>query len=98
MIPSEDAPYHATRPLLTGHFNETSGYRAMRQNGVSDWLLIHTLSGRGRFGHASGDMVAEPGDWVLLRPGTRHDYGVEPGLQRWELVWAHFLPRAEWLD
>ena len=33
---------------------------------------------------------------MLLRPGTFHDYGVEPVLQRWELLWTHFLPRAHW--
>lgn len=94
----EESQYHATRRLLTGHFRETSGYRAFREHGVADWLLIHTVSGRGRFGHAGGELIAEAGDWVLLRPGTRHDYGVEAELQRWELVWAHFQPRAEWLD
>ena len=93
-----DTPYSATHRLLTGHFHQTSGYRALRQNGVDDWLLIHTRSGRGRFGHADGELLAEPGDWVLLRPGTLHDYGVEPDLERWELVWAHFQPRSEWLD
>src|SRR5687768_9962367 len=93
-----EVPYQATNALLTGHFMETSGYRAMRRHGVGDWLLIHTLSGRGRFGHAGGDLIAEPGDWVLLRPNAPHDYGVEPSLERWELVWAHFPPRPERLD
>nr|WP_314258221.1 helix-turn-helix domain-containing protein [uncultured Devosia sp.] len=93
-----EAPYQATRRILTGHFHETSGYRAVRRNGVADWLLIHTVSGRGRFGHAAGEMIAEPGDWVLLRPGAPHDYGVESSLERWELLWAHFQPRPDWLD
>lgn len=35
---------------------------------------------------------------VLLKPGTPHDYGVEPELQRWELLWSHFVPRAHWLE
>lgn len=98
-MPSNDeTPYRPTRRLLTGHFHEISGYRALRGHGVSDWLLIHTISGRGRFGHVGGELIAEPGDWVLLRPGTPHDYGVEPVQEHWELVWAHFQPRAEWLD
>lgn len=91
-------PYQATRRLLTGHFHETSGYRAVRRRGVGDWLLVHTTGGRGRFGHAGGELIVEPGDWVLLRPGTPHDYGVEATLERWELVWAHFQPRADWGD
>lgn len=93
-----EAPYQAVQRLLTGHFHETSGYRAIRRRGVSDWLLVLTTGGRGRFGHAGGDFLVEPGDWVLLRPGTPHDYGVEASLERWELVWAHFQPRADWMD
>ena len=97
MTISDEAPHQAVLQLLTGHFHETSGYRAIRRQGVGDWLLIHTMDGSGRFGHAGGDLIAHPGDWVLLRPGTPHDYGVEPVLQRWDLVWAHFQPRADWL-
>ena len=93
-----EAPYQAVHRLLTGHFRQISGYRALRRRGVDDWLLIHTVTGRGRFGHGSGDLIAEPGDWVMLKPGTAHDYGVEASLERWELVWAHFQPRSDWLD
>lgn len=97
MIEVAESPHRTVLNLLTGHFRETSGYRAMRRQGVGDWLLIHTVSGRGRFGHAGGELIAEAGDWVLLRPGTPHDYGVEASLQRWDLVWAHFQPRPDWL-
>lgn len=93
-----EAPYQAVQRLLTGHFHETSGYRAVRRRGVGDWLLVLTTGGRGRFGHAGGELIVEAGDWVLLRPGTPHDYGVESTLERWELVWAHFQPRADWAE
>ncbi len=83
--------------LLTGHFHEGSGYRIVRREGVGDWLLIATLSGKGRFGHAGGELITEPGDWVMIRPGTFHDYGVEASLRQWELLWVHFQPRAHWL-
>jgi AraC family transcriptional regulator of arabinose operon len=83
--------------LITGHYHEGSGYRIVRREGVGDWLLIATLSGKGRFGHASGELVVEPGEWVLIRPGTPHDYGVEASLKQWELLWVHFQPRAHWL-
>lgn len=46
--------------LLTGHFHETSGYRVLRPDGVGDWLLIHTIAGAGRFGHAGGDLISSP--------------------------------------
>ena len=71
-----DTPHLTVLRLITGHFRETSGYRAYRQNGVEDWLLIYTVSGRGRFGYGAGEIIVHPGDWTLLRPGTMHDYGV----------------------
>lgn len=83
--------------LIAGHYHEGSGYRIVRRDGVGDWLLIATVNGRGRFGHADGELVTQPGDWVLIRPGTPHDYGVEASLKRWELLWVHFQARAHWL-
>lgn len=97
MADVEPPRYVSVLELLTGHFNEGSGYRIVRRDGVGDWLLIATLSGKGRFGHAGGDLIVEPGDWVLIRPGTFHDYGVEASLRQWELLWVHFQPRAHWL-
>jgi AraC family transcriptional regulator, arabinose operon regulatory protein len=93
---THNTPHHTVLRLITGHFRETSGYRTYRENGVDDWLLIHTVRGRGRFGYGTGEVIANPGDWMLLRPGAMHDYGVEPELRRWELLWAHFQPREEW--
>jgi AraC family transcriptional regulator of arabinose operon len=98
MMLVEEVPHAPVLQLLTGHFHATSGYRAYRHAGVEDWLLIYTASGLGRFGYHCGELISRPGDWVLLRPGTLHDYGVEPSLRRWELLWAHFQPRAEWLE
>jgi len=83
--------------LLVGHSHEGSGYRVVRRDGVGDWLLIATVGGKGRFAYPGGELVTVVGDWVLIRPGTPHDYGVEPSLKRWELVWAHFQPRPHWL-
>jgi len=80
--------------LLTGHFHESSAYRVYRRQGAGDWLLIYTVAGAGRFGHGGGEVVAGPGDWVLIRPGTLHDYSAAGS---WELLWVHFQPRAEWL-
>lgn len=33
---------------------------------------------------------------VLLRPGTRHDYGTASPSGTWDLLWAHFHPRPHW--
>jgi AraC family transcriptional regulator of arabinose operon len=82
--------------LVTGHFQEVAGYAAWRARGTDDWLLIATVDGAGRFGHAGGEFTTAPGDLTLLSPGTRHDYGTAPGAGRWELLWTHFRPRPDW--
>lgn len=84
--------------IVAGHFRERPGYSVWRTRGTDDWLLIYTQSGRGRFGFGHAHFLAEPGDIVLIRPHTPQDYGVEPELQRWELIWAHFHPRPEWIE
>ena len=92
-------PHDASRSLVTGHFVSVEGYYAWRPQGTGDYLLIYTLDGLGRFATADGrEHLARPGDAVLIRPGTFQDYGVEASLQRWELIWAHFTPRSDWLD
>lgn len=82
--------------LLAGSFDEGPGYATYRRHGTTDWLLIHTTAGEGRFGTPRGDLRLQPGQTVLVRPGTVHDYGVEPELQRWQLRFAHFHPRRDW--
>jgi AraC family transcriptional regulator of arabinose operon len=94
MIGVDEFPHRPVLQLLTGHFHESSAYRVQRPHGAGDWLLIHTVAGAGRFGHAGGELIAGPGDWVLIRPGTLHDYSA---VGSWELLWVHFQPRAEWL-
>ncbi|MBC8102775.1 MAG: helix-turn-helix domain-containing protein [Cytophagales bacterium] len=86
-------------PILTGHFREAAGYAAWRPRGTSDWLLVFTTSGCGRFGTAAGgECYARPGDLTLLRPGTLHDYGTAHRAEEWEFWWTHFLPRPHWQD
>jgi AraC family transcriptional regulator of arabinose operon len=94
----KSTPHLTATAITTGHFRERRGYAVWREHGTADWLLIYTVGGRGRFGYAGGELAAEPGDVVLLKPGVLHDYGVERELERWELLWAHFQPRVHWLD
>src|SRR5919199_2054295 len=91
-----ETPHPVFNRLLTGHFREGRGFATWRRSGTDDWLLIYTVAGRARFGYPGGEMRAEPGDVALLRPGTPHDYGVEPTRLHWELVWAHFHPEPAW--
>ena len=83
--------------LVTGHFDKGPRYATFRESGTRDWLLVYTLGGRGRYGHAGGEFIAEAGDMVLVRPGVRHDYGTARGARNWEPLWAHFVPRPNWL-
>jgi AraC family transcriptional regulator of arabinose operon len=91
-------PHDRTTTLVTGHFKQGADYCAWRPTGTDDWLLIYTLGGLGRFGYSGGEIIARPGDLVLLRPGTFHDYGVESTLKKWDLLWVHFHPRPECID
>ncbi len=96
MVNKNEEMHPEVAQLVTGHFHETAGYETWRARGTSDWLLIATVDGGGRFGHAGGEFTTIPGDLVLCRPGTRHDYGVAPDGGGWELLWAHFHPRPDW--
>lgn len=84
-----------------GDFTEGAGYATYRSHGTTDWLLVHTVDGLGRFGtgddRPAGDVAATPGTTTLLRPGVLHDYGVEPTLQHWHFLFAHFHPQPDWL-
>lgn len=94
MPPETLAPVLET--LLTKHFFEGAGYQTWRAQGTRDDLLIYTLSGAGRFGYAGGVHRSSPGELVLLRSGTPHDYATEKTVGHWELLWTHFRPRAHW--
>jgi AraC family transcriptional regulator, arabinose operon regulatory protein len=83
--------------LTTGHFHKRQKYFGWRKKGTADWLMIYTLSGRGRIGYGDGEFYVEKDEVILYRPSTPHDYGLEPGLRRWELLWAHFIPIPHWL-
>ena len=85
-------------PIMTGYFVEEASYTTWRTYGTPDYLLMHTLSGSGRVGWQSGEYVTKAGDAILLRPGTRHDYGTARGAAQWELLWTHFAPRPHWQE
>ncbi|WP_231930466.1 helix-turn-helix domain-containing protein [Friedmanniella luteola] len=95
-MPTETATPTVPR-VLTGSFAEGPSYVTWRSRGTTDWLVVHTTGGRGRFGAVDGrSLVVGRGDLVLLRPGVRHDYGTAAGADGWELQWAHVHPRPDW--
>jgi AraC family transcriptional regulator of arabinose operon len=88
--------------VLAGAFTADARYDVWRPTGTDDWLLLNTVDGAGRVGVAGHpDVITEPGDVVVVRPGVPHDYGTGPattdGRREWSLQFAHFHPRPEWL-
>lgn len=77
--------------MHTGEFDEGPDYATYRRRGTTDWLLVQTLDGQGRFGHVR----AEPGSVTLVRPGTLHDYATVG--DRWHFLYAHVHPKPDWL-
>ena len=86
-----ESPHPEVRRLETGEFDEGPEYATYRRRGTTDWLLVQTLDGAGRF----GDISADPGTVVLVRPRTRHDYGTVG--HRWHFLYAHMHPKSDWL-
>ncbi|RYG35160.1 AraC family transcriptional regulator [bacterium] len=84
--------------LLAGHHLKEPGHMSRRAKGTDDWLLVATLSGRGRFNTSLGEMLATPGSLTLISPGTPHDYGTARNSDGWEILWVHFHPPHEWLE
>lgn len=82
--------------MLTGHFDETTGYGIDRPAGRPDWLLIHTLAGAGDITHREGAFRVGPHDAILIAPDTPHGYRTAPNPGRWELLWTHFNPAPAW--
>lgn len=84
--------------IVAGALAEGPEYAGWRSRGTTDWLIVNTVGGHGRFGPAEGPFLgAEQGDLFLLRPSTPHDYGTAPGHPSWDLQFAHFHPRPDWI-
>jgi AraC family transcriptional regulator of arabinose operon len=43
--------------VLAGAFTEGPGYSTWRSRGTSDWLVINTVDGHGRFGLPNGSSM-----------------------------------------
>jgi len=96
--PRIDTPSPPPGSLVSGSFRRGPGFATYRERGSQDWLLIYNLSGRGHYYHAQGYFETKAGDMILLKPHTRHDYRTDPDSSHWEPLWAHFMPRPEWIS
>jgi len=98
MITRPETPSPPPGNLVAGIYRQGPRFNTYRANGSRDWVLVYNLSGHARFGHADGDILTGPGDMILLKPHTRHDYGTAPQRKHWEPLWAHFIPRPNWME
>ena len=83
-------------PLSVGSFQGRTIRHTVRLQGTKDWLLIYTVAGAGFYRFSGGDYRSRAGDITLYRPGCFHDYQFSPRARKWDLLYAHFLPRTEW--
>jgi AraC family transcriptional regulator of arabinose operon len=86
-----------SHPINPGHFSGSKIRHTVREHGTSDWLLIYTLAGAGLYRFEGGEHETRPHEITLYRPGDYHNYRWSPRARRWDLLFAHFQPRAEWL-
>jgi AraC family transcriptional regulator, arabinose operon regulatory protein len=82
--------------IFAGEFSRSADYGVWRPGGSEDWLLIVTSSGAGQARIAGEVHDLRPGHALLYAPGVEQVYGTQPGQENWNLVWAHFQPRAHW--
>jgi AraC family transcriptional regulator of arabinose operon len=91
------SPIPAQESYVAGTFQASGTWRTRRPAGTTDWQLVLTVRGSGRFLHPQGECRASPATVVLLRPGTAHDYGPSPGCRIWDARCVHFRAREPWL-
>ena len=84
-------------PLICDTFRGATIRHTFRPHGTDDWLLIYTLGGSGHYKYSDGEFHSRPHDVTIYRPGVFQDYQIAAGAKKWELHYAHFLPRPEWL-
>lgn len=99
--PALEVPPPQIGRVLAGELSQDASYHVRRSQGTEDWLLLHTVAGGGLLLAADGtQLVTTPGDAVLLRPGTLHDYGTDPApasaTAHWTLLFCHVHPPATW--
>ena len=94
-------PVYTHSPVIermsVGRGDYAPHFRVFRERGTTDWLLLSTFAGAGRFETKTERIMIELHDLVLVRPGTPHDYTAEERADPWDQFWIHFHPRPEWL-
>lgn len=98
-LPETAAPGDPAPPpglVVVGRYDRREGYVVNRPRGADSWLFTWTTGGRGRLRQGGAEARAGAGDLVVLAPGVRHEYAVEPASHGWQFWWAHCQARPSW--
>jgi len=96
-MPRQPANHTIALLISPGAMENSSGYTTWRPDGSGDCLLIYTRSGQGYCRPRSGEAIPlGAGIVVLWEIGAWQDYGTDPAVGAWNIVWAHFNPRPHW--
>ncbi len=108
-----ETPYRQHDGVVAHRLRFDQRLRTYRAAGTPDWLLMVTVAGSGRIDHARGSTIVTAGECLLYAPRTPHDFGnlvdvSDPDMPggnagsvadlRWEVLWSHFLPSANWAE
>lgn len=85
--------------VLPGRMAVGPGSDTVRPRGVPEWVLLHTVGGRGRLRPAtSREWLELPSrSIVAYRPHVPQEYAAAPSPGSWDVQWAHLQPRTDWL-
>jgi AraC family transcriptional regulator of arabinose operon len=87
----------APSPLAPGSLLGSTLRHTFRPLGSKDWLVIYTLGGSGLYRFPGGDHVTRPHDVTVFRPGVFQDYQINPEVGKWDVLYAHFFPKTDWM-
>ncbi len=92
-------PAPGTAPIVAGSQTQPTEFgRGFRPAGTRDWLLVATVAGLGYARTGRGVADLNPGDLLLIAPGTPQEYGYLEERTEWVNLWVHFWPRPHWLS
>ena len=99
-LPETAAPGDPAPPpglVVVGRYDQLEGYGVNRPRGADSWLFTWTTGGHGRLRQGGAETRAGAGDLVVLAPGVRHEYAVEPAARSWQFWWVHCQARPSWV-
>lgn len=81
-----------------GQNSRANPHHVFRPGGSDTWLLEYTVSGCGVVRRDERLFKVNPGDFLLFKPATPQDYGMDEQVGEWDHIWFCFHPRPHWHD